>query len=390
MSRKIIYPAAPPVTVLLDPADDAAVTRAALAAHNPSAGRITVHPTPAATAPALALDILAALGKPTELPGDWGTAGPPAWNIAAAWILALPHARLTVLRAHLLDQASWSALLTLRLRTGVHLVAVCHTRRPPAAMRNALHPIEHHTVSTDHSLGVLLAKAPAVPAPRRGAAGRWITVPALAYLDSHQDFPACHCTPPPARHPYVPERAYGIDQLIHRLAARTAYPQLAGALATAVFTGAPLAQLYTVRAGDLDADATTLTLHDRYRSRRPGFVTDCAVFTVPTWAQPFLLAAANLVRLSPRGDDSLFFNGPRRVLMRLTDFAELCRLRPPQPAPPWPRPRTRRKKRPGPPTIHWYNGINALSFEYVSYEQWLRSAGGQPTPTAPMRRPRRA
>uniref|UniRef100_A0AAU1I9U2 Uncharacterized protein n=1 Tax=Streptomyces sp. NBC_00180 TaxID=2903632 RepID=A0AAU1I9U2_9ACTN len=239
MSRKIIYPAASPVTVLLDPADDAAVTRAALAAHNPSAGRVTVHPTPAASARALALDILAALGKPTELPGDWGTQGPPVFNIVGAWILALPITRLTVLRAHLLDEKIWSALLALRLRTGVHLVAVCHTRRPPAVVRTALRDIDHHTVSTDHHVGDLLAKAPTVPPPRRGAQGRWITVPALAYLDSHQDFPDCHCTPPQARRPYVPERAYGIDQLAHRLATRTAYPQLVGALATAVFTGAP-------------------------------------------------------------------------------------------------------------------------------------------------------
>ncbi|MEV6672007.1 hypothetical protein [Streptomyces sp. NPDC051162] len=387
MSRKIIYPAAPPVTVLLDPADDAAVTRAALAAHHPAAGRITVHPTPAASGAALALDILAALGKPTELPGDWGKHGPPAWNIAAAWILALPHTRLTVLRTHLLDEKSWSALLTLRRRTGVHLVAVCHTRRPSAAMRTALRDIEHHTVSTDHDPGDLLAEAPTMPAPRRGAESRWITVPALAYLDSHQDFPACHCTPPPAPRPYVPERAYSIDQLAHRLATRTAYPQLAAALATAVFTGAPLAQLYTVRAAHLDADATTLTLHDRYRSRRPGFVTDCGAFTVPTWAQPFLLAAANLVHLSPRGDDSLFFNGPPRTLMRLTEFAEHCRLRPPQPAPSWPRPRTRRKKKPGPPTIQWYNGINMPGLEYVSYEQWLHSGGWKPAPTRRSTRP---
>jgi len=208
MTRKIIYPAAPPVTVLLDPADDAAVIRAALAAHHPSAGRITVHPTPAASGTTLALDILAALGKPTELPGDWGTAGTPAWNIAAAWILALPHARLTVLRAHLLDEASWSHLLTLRLRTGVHLVAVCHTRRPPAVMRTALRHIDHHTVSTDHGQGDLLAQAPTAPTPpRRATGGRWITVPALAYLASHQNFPDCRCTPPPARRPYVPERA---------------------------------------------------------------------------------------------------------------------------------------------------------------------------------------
>jgi len=62
------------------------------------------------------------------------------------------------------------------------------------------------------------------------------------------------------------------------------------------------------------------------------------------------------------------------ALLHLTDFAEHCRLRPPQPAPPWPRPRTRRK-RAGPPTIQWYNGIDVLNFEYVSYEQWLHTAG---------------
>ncbi|MEU9057213.1 hypothetical protein AB0D37_43910 [Streptomyces sp. NPDC048384] len=147
-----------------------------------------------------------------------------------------------------------------------------------------------------------------------------------------------------------------------------------------MFTDAPLTQLYTVRAGHLDAGATTLTLHDRYRTRRPGFVTDCGIFTVPPWARPFLLAAANLVHLSPRGDDSLFSTGPPRVLMSLTDFAEHCRLRPPQPAPAWPRPRTRRKKRASPPTIQWYNGIDALSYKYVSYEQWLRSARGSRHP----------
>ncbi|MCC3777447.1 hypothetical protein [Streptomyces sp. UNOB3_S3] len=375
MSRKVIYPAAPPVTVLLDPADDADVLRAALAAHDPSAGRITVHPTPAASDAALVLDILAALGKPTDLPGSGGIAGPSAWILAAAWILALPDARLTVLRAHLLDEASWSHLLTLRTRTGVHLVAVCHTRRPPAVMRTALRPVEHHTVSTDHDLGDLLAPAPTAPAPPSCAAeGRWITVPALAYLASHHTFPRCSCTPPPARHPYVPERAYSIDQIAHRLATRTAYPQLAGALATAVFTGAPIAQLHTVRVGHLDDGAAALALHDSRRTRRPGFTADCGIYTVPAWARPFLLAAANLVHLSPRGNNALFLTGPLQTLPYLTDFAERCRLRPPQPAPPWPRRRTGRK-RTGPPEIQWYDGISASRFEYVSYEQWLHTAG---------------
>ena len=41
----------PPVTVLLDPHDDANVTAALLAAHDPAAGRVTVHPTPATSSP---------------------------------------------------------------------------------------------------------------------------------------------------------------------------------------------------------------------------------------------------------------------------------------------------------------------------------------------------
>ena len=42
----------PPVTVLLDPHDDADVTAALLAAHDPAAGRVTVHPTRPPPAPA--------------------------------------------------------------------------------------------------------------------------------------------------------------------------------------------------------------------------------------------------------------------------------------------------------------------------------------------------
>ncbi|WP_338692524.1 hypothetical protein V2W30_39410 [Streptomyces sp. Q6] len=383
MSRRVIYPAAPPVTVLLNPADDAAVIRAALAAHHPAAGRITVHPTPAASGTALALDILAALGKPTELPGDWGAQGPPVVNIAAAWILALPITRITVLRAHLLDQKSWSALLTLRLRTGVHLVAVCHTRRPPAVMRTALHDVDHHTVSTEGPTGDLLAKAPTTPAPRRGAEGRWITVPALAFLNFRRDFPACRCTPPPADRPYVPERAYGMDQIAHRLGARTAAPQIAAALATAVFTGTSVSQLDTVHVNHLDEDAATLTLHGpgftRYGgSSSDGYISHCATYTVPPWARCFLRAAANLAHLSPRGDDSLFSAGPPRALPHLTTFAEQFRLRPPQPAPPWPHPKTRHRKRnktPEPPVVRWYTGVEHPDLNAVSYQKWLRSAG---------------
>ncbi|MFD4968236.1 hypothetical protein ACFWNK_36400, partial [Streptomyces sp. NPDC058417] len=329
MSTRIIFPSAVPVTVLLDPADDVAVTRAALAAHHLPAGRVTVHPAPAVRSQTLGFDILAALGKSAELPGNWGKEGPPVWNTVAAWILALPVARLLVLRAHLLDAECWSRLLSVSKRTGVHLIAVCHTRRPPAVMRTALRHAEHHTVSADDVLGDLLDPAPETAPPRRDGEGRWITVPALAYLAFHQDLPACRCTPGPARHPYVPERAYAIDQVVHRLATRTAVPQLAAALAIAIVTGAPASHISTVHYSHLGPDATTLTLHDPFRTRRHGFASGCGTYTVPPWARPFLLAADNLLHLSPRGDGSLL-TSPQHTLPALTAFAEHCRLRPPQ------------------------------------------------------------
>ncbi|MEN8656336.1 hypothetical protein ABCR94_38795 [Streptomyces sp. 21So2-11] len=374
MSTRIIFPSAAPVTVLLDPADDVAVTRAALAAHHLPAGHVTVHPAPAVRSQTLGFDILAALGKPAELPGNWGKEGPPVWNTAAAWILALPVARLLVLRAHLLDAECWSRLLVLRKRTGVHLVAFCHTRRPPAVMRTALRHVEHHTVSTGDAPGHLLDPAPEIAPPRRNGEGRWITVPALAYLAFHQDLPTCRCTPGPAGHPYVPERAYAIDQVVHRLATRTAVPQLAAALAIAVATGASASQLSTVHYSHLDPDATTLTLHDPFRTRRHGFTAGCGTYTVPPWARPFLLAAANLLHLSPR--DGSLLAGPQHTLPALTAFAEHCRLRPPQPTPPR---RKKKHKAAAPPPVQWYDGIlpptpQRPTYEFGTYEKWLHEA----------------
>ncbi|MFI2206691.1 hypothetical protein ACH47Z_39400 [Streptomyces sp. NPDC020192] len=57
----------PDVTVLLDPGDDAVITRAALAAHDPAAGHITLRPTSGTTSDRyFAHDRLAALGKPAH------------------------------------------------------------------------------------------------------------------------------------------------------------------------------------------------------------------------------------------------------------------------------------------------------------------------------------
>ncbi|PYC64335.1 hypothetical protein C7C46_32975, partial [Streptomyces tateyamensis] len=106
--------------------------KAALAAHDPAAGRITVHPTPGTTrADDLALDILAALGKPYTPPGPWSRAHGLLWAAAAAWILATSARHMTVLRAHLLAPPTWRRLLDLQQRTGIHLTIVCHRTPPP-------------------------------------------------------------------------------------------------------------------------------------------------------------------------------------------------------------------------------------------------------------------
>jgi hypothetical protein len=70
----------PGLTLVMDPHDDAAHTHAALAAHHPPSGRITLHPGPGTTSDtALAHDLLAALGRPPLLPGCFpsGRAGSP-------------------------------------------------------------------------------------------------------------------------------------------------------------------------------------------------------------------------------------------------------------------------------------------------------------------------
>lgn len=60
----------PPVTVVIDRHDDALYTHTALAAHHLPSGRITLHPGPGTTSETgLAHDLLAALGKPSLLPG---------------------------------------------------------------------------------------------------------------------------------------------------------------------------------------------------------------------------------------------------------------------------------------------------------------------------------
>ncbi|MEU3050351.1 hypothetical protein ABZ705_28255 [Streptomyces sp. NPDC006984] len=323
----------PHVTVLLDPGDDAAITRAALAAHDPVAGCVTVHPTPGTTSDRyFAHDLLAALGKPAHLPG-FADSRAPVWEAAIAWMAAIPARRLTVVRAHLLTRTRLQRLLDLQAYTGAHLVLVCHRSRPTAALRDALTDRRHtltHAQAAGDLLAAALAPGPGRPAAPPRAVDRWITVPALERLADWDGSDHCiGCVPPPIKwryrprpQPRSPQTTASITRRIH---AHAAHPRLAAALATAVFTGAAVQQLGTARLADWRSEASTLALHDPL-----GEVDGCATHPVPDWAAVFLRAAAHFTRLaSTSGAPLLIQPEEHPALLRL---AEEARLRPPQPS----------------------------------------------------------
>ncbi|MEV6774715.1 hypothetical protein [Streptomyces syringium] len=117
-----------------DPRDDHAFMAAALAAHTPARGRITVHPTPVASAPfSLAHDLLRSMGKHLPVTGSedeayWVGNTETAWRAVAAWMLAL-----RVTRAHRISSRHFEYLFALRELTGIRLTLLCHGLLPPAS-----------------------------------------------------------------------------------------------------------------------------------------------------------------------------------------------------------------------------------------------------------------
>ncbi|MBX7550158.1 hypothetical protein ABZX95_50745 [Streptomyces sp. NPDC004232] len=333
----------PPVTVVLDPGDDLVHTRAALAAHAPEDGRLTVHPTPGTdSALTLAYDVLAALDKPVPLAGYRQLDTAPAWTLAAAWILATRTSHLMLLRAHFLTPHRLRAVFQLRQRTGLRVTLVCHTRHVPAPLERALAAVPHLMAEATALLPAAdpPATTPSAPAPRRPLANRWLNLPALTTLSAFDSATRpCQCTAPMAADrdffaPVLP--ALTEAEVAHRLHRATAHPHLAAQLATAVFTAASTTQLATAHVRDLAPDASTITLHD------DGLRQGCMTHHVPAWARPLLLAAAFAWRIAS-GTSGPLFTDPlgSTGLPYLTGFAESCKLRPPQP----PRPKRRKGSR---------------------------------------------
>lgn len=139
----------PPLLLVLDARDDAAVTRAALAEHDPHAGLVTVHPSPGTgSTTVLAHDVLAALGKPpTRFACEGLRREASAWSAALAWIIGEQIRQIAVLRTHLFTTRQWQRLAQLHADSGAVVIAYCHAPRIPAAARPVLEAIEYRVVS---------------------------------------------------------------------------------------------------------------------------------------------------------------------------------------------------------------------------------------------------
>ncbi|MGY5230129.1 hypothetical protein [Nocardia asiatica] len=152
------------VTVLLDAADEANVVAALLDAHNPSGPVVTVHPTPGMhSSSALALDILAALGRPVRhLGAEKSAASAQLWHMVRAWVAAEDIERLVVLRAQRLYKDCCNALVELWRETGVGVVLVCHATSRTAALAMLPAGINPRVVA---SVATLVRHFPAPLAP---------------------------------------------------------------------------------------------------------------------------------------------------------------------------------------------------------------------------------
>lgn len=145
-------PGLPPITLITDPHDQPAHTTTALAAHQPELGRLAVHPTPLATAPAyLAHDLIRALGKhlppPDTDPPWWTSNADESWRVAVAWTQALGISHYIVCRAHRITGRHLEHLMALRERTRIRLTLIA-SGPAPAALADILNAVAHRQLDT--------------------------------------------------------------------------------------------------------------------------------------------------------------------------------------------------------------------------------------------------
>ncbi|MEV0850570.1 hypothetical protein AB0J21_32770 [Streptomyces sp. NPDC049954] len=316
------------VALVLDERDDLFYTRAALHAHRPEEGRITVQPTPAAGSPAaLAHDMLYALGKRLapgpNTPDAWLDSASAAWLAAAAWGIATGVRHVMVPRTHLLTSRRIDQLLAWRALTGTQLTLLWQMGQhglPPV-----LAQVERRIRGRNQFEALLTEPGPIPARPSFPPSPAAMTRPAarLARLPPARPQAARLASLGPGRRPHPCTSATATGQLIQAsppvvitsedaaALAALAHPLIAGALSVLAFTQARLGSLRFTRDLDITADVSVVKLHEA--SHR-----NCPLYAVPLWARPLLAGARAHHRLAahPPGDsmfDSLMLTEARHV-----------------------------------------------------------------------------
>ncbi|MGY0458637.1 hypothetical protein ACW14Y_00060 [Kitasatospora sp. cg17-2] len=297
----------PPVTVVLDRDDDARFTAAALAAHRPRAGTITVHPTVGTARTAVLLhDHLTALGRSVAgLRAQGLTREVQAEHAVRVWMWTEAVRHVIVLRSHLRIDLHY--LLDLHTATGAALTLVWHTPAPGRELELLLNSLDHRVVDTlaaardaFHEPAVCTPCCPAAPSRVRGR----VLIPGWD----------------------VPFAALPPAVVLRRIRRHAAHPVQAGALAAAWITGASPDRLRGVRLQDVAPDASALSL-PTVISVGPGRIGRHGMrraFHVPRPLRPYLLAAAHHRGLEGAGSDARLFTTVRAD--RLSAVATACGL----------------------------------------------------------------
>ncbi|MFF4316985.1 hypothetical protein [Streptomyces sp. NPDC001507] len=292
------------VTIVVDEEDDLFYTRAALQAHRPAEGRITVQPTPASVSPAaLAHDMLYALGKRLapgpNSPDVWLDSVNAAWLAAAAWGVAMGVRHVVVPRAHLLTSRRIDQLLAWRESTGVQLTLLW--QKPPRGLPPALARVERRISGRDQ-FEALLAEPGPIPArpsfppalPAMTGAAAMAVAARQAPAPQPRGSGAASTRPGPPAPPCT--GAMATAQLVQAAPAlkigseeaaalaALAHPLIAGALSVLAFTRAGLGSLRFTRDLDITGDVCAIKLHGVGHRH-------CPLHAVPAWARPLLAGA---------------------------------------------------------------------------------------------------
>ncbi|MEU7061306.1 hypothetical protein [Streptomyces sp. NPDC046197] len=296
------------VTIVVDEQDDLFYTRAALQAHRPGEGRITVQPTPASSSPAaLAHDMLYALGKRLapgpHSPDVWLDSVNAAWLAAAAWGVAMGVRHVVVPRAHLLTLRRIDQLLAWRELTGAQLTLLW--QKPPRGLPPALARVERRISGRDQFEAILAEPGP-IPArssfpPAPPMAGPATVAVRQSPSQQPRETRAASLRPGRPAHPCTSAMAtaqlvqaapaIGIASEEADALAALAHPLIAGALSVLAFTRARLGSLRFTRDLDITGDVSAIKLHGVGHWH-------CPLHAVPAWARPLLAGARAHHRLT--------------------------------------------------------------------------------------------